>query len=1804
MKTFGIRISLFIIFLSSFLRLTSQNCNPIVKSCADTSCGKLKLTLKTDGNNVFCQGTKVTLEIDRSQTSTLDSIFIYWCDGTVDYYGGNTFIFEHTFNVPEDKVCEDKTTDFDVKIIGKKYCSNKFSCATITYTVKLNNEPRAKFDYTAVVCKGKQVNFFDMSCNVDNNQTDAYLWTFHDGTTSTLKNPSKIYNAPGTYKVTLKVKNSCGEHEISHDIIVVDFPNTIVDISSNALDSVVCIGDIVTLINKSNSYSNTQWLFQPNYNFLRDTMDWRIIDEYITRDTHSIGIKDSIPFLDTIAIVFKKAGTYTFRMQSMNVCTTLTWTYTIRVEDRPRYTPLVNPSPFCDSATYNPWINIISGRITGYEWEFPGGVPNKSNQANPGFIKYSMPGNYSIKVKLNSDCDTILDSIEIVINSRMPVNINKLKRIYCKGDGVDTLEADRNGGQWSGTGIINGKIGSFDPKNLIPGNSIITYTIGPPGCTSTDTFLIQIMDGPVISSQDIYLCKDSPPIQLIATPGSGSWSGSPAIDSNGLFDPGKVAVGVTKVNYNVKNSNGCESNKTINVTVEPIINITIRDTVDECIGLGVTDLSTLLNATSNQMNGVFSFEINGQPVSNPVDFSNYAAGEYSVKVIYKKNNCEASTIGVIRFLPKQILSISSDTTICINQNSLQLISSLSGGSWEGPGIDPKTGIIDLMKGVSGIYKYTYLKGKSCELIDSVKITILNPGIGLDAGKDEIICDGASPKYILPMPSPPNGKWSGIGIDPITGEIDLSLLRRDSSYTFSYCLYNGTVDSCEACDTKTLMIKSLPIASFDVKGLACINEKIEIVDRTNGPHSLKFDLGDNTTSNLDSFIHVYSSKATYTISLMVRDNFGCPGFIQKSFYVTTKPNSSFITLDKDGCAPFLVNTTNTSQGDSLRFLWRVNKDSFNVINLNNIILDKITKDSTFIIQLEASNLCGTIISIDSVLVHPYPIVSLGVSNYNGCSPLKVDFINNTLGNPRNYNWDLGNGVNSTDSIPISQIYSVINDSITKYKIRLIASNACGIDTAEKEITVYPPDVKAAIEGPGLPLCQFDSLRLFARSTHGSINTWKIIAPNGNNIGASGDSIIIPLELPGLYSIILFASRCGSDSDTFYLNSLEAPTLDFNLPSTGCLGDTIFFTNKSKDVAGSIWDFGDGTNLTITNGYHVYSQVGTFTVRLTAYSIINNCPFSIEKKINILGKPISSISSDKTQGCEPLSIMLSNNRQVGINYSWDFGDGIVNSNDTIIYHTYNMDGNYQIILRAYDNFGCFSDTAIQNIIVYPKPTSNFEYLDTLYCHRYDSIHLINYSQGDVSSMWTVENNSFNNRNLNYLPRDTGLINITLISTSTYGCSDTIIKSSYISPSPTSKFTLDKKNGCIDLKINFTNNSTSADRFIWDFGNGNTSIDKEPIYTYKSGGLFKVSLIAINSNGCPSDTIENEIHAYPLPIASFNLLKDSICGIPMNVLFINQSTGNLNNEWIVNNQAYSQNVNDSIVFRNEGKQDISLIVKNEFGCMDALEKQIEIFPKPLAAFLVENKLCEGDLIMLSNLSSGALKYKWIIDGLGELSEFEPKIKFEKQGIYSIKLIAEYNSLCLDSTFSINSIQIFEKPKADFDYTASFDDNIIGEVKFNNKSINFDRILWNLGNGNTSNEVNPLVEYDINRNINVTLYAYNDNNGLFKCFDTINKSIAPEWITTFYAPNVLSPELGDGLLKVFKPVGIGIEKYQISIYSPWGEVVWSSDKILNHSPEEAWDGTYKGVIVPQGSYSWMADVTFVNGARKIYKGSVTVLR
>jgi len=84
------------------------------------------------------------------------------------------------------------------------------------------------------------------------------------------------------------------------------------------------------------------------------------------------------------------------------------------------------------------------------------------------------------------------------------------------------------------------------------------------------------------------------------------------------------------------------------------------------------------------------------------------------------------------------------------------------------------------------------------------------------------------------------------------------------------------------------------------------------------------------------------------------------------------------------------------------------------------------------------------------------------------------------------------------------------------------------------------------------------------------------------------------------------------------------------------------------------------------------------------------------------------------------------------------------------------------------------------------------------------------------------------------------------------------------PVAEFTADPLSGKVPLEVQFSDFSTgTVDGRLWDFGDGNTSTDQHPEYTYTEPGIYTVSLTVTNAGGSDTETKESYIEVEPLTI-----------------------------------------------------------------------------------------------------------------------------------------------------------------------------------------------------------------------------------------------------------------------------------------------------------------------------------------------------
>ena len=82
------------------------------------------------------------------------------------------------------------------------------------------------------------------------------------------------------------------------------------------------------------------------------------------------------------------------------------------------------------------------------------------------------------------------------------------------------------------------------------------------------------------------------------------------------------------------------------------------------------------------------------------------------------------------------------------------------------------------------------------------------------------------------------------------------------------------------------------------------------------------------------------------------------------------------------------------------------------------------------------------------------------------------------------------------------------------------------------------------------------------------------------------------------------------------------------------------------------------------------------------------------------------------------------------------------------------------------------------------------------------------------------------------------------------------------PVANFSSDKQTGSFPLTVSFRDTSFNANKFLWDFGDGNTSTEVNPAHTYTSAGSYNVTLTVENNHGEDTKVVEDYIYAIKVP------------------------------------------------------------------------------------------------------------------------------------------------------------------------------------------------------------------------------------------------------------------------------------------------------------------------------------------------------
>lgn len=338
------------------------------------------------------------------------------------------------------------------------------------------------------------------------------------------------------------------------------------------------------------------------------------------------------------------------------------------------------------------------------------------------------------------------------------------------------------------------------------------------------------------------------------------------------------------------------------------------------------------------------------------------------------------------------------------------------------------------------------------------------------------------------------------------------------------------------------------------------------------------------------------------------------------------------------------------------------------------------------------------------------------------------------------------------------------------------------------------------------------------------------------------------------------------------------------------------------------------------------------------------------------------------------------------------------------------------------------------------------------------------------------------------------------------DSVIKTAYITvyQNPVAVFNVSDSSGCFPLNVTYNDASNAGSGAIsnwaWDFGDGNIATTRQPSHAYTAAGTFSVSLTVTNNYGC-SGSIQktNIINVSPGVHADFGANNTNVCHAPATVSFTNAATGSgsLNYTWRFGDGSNSTVPNPAHNYRKAGVYKISFKVQSSAGCKDSISRPLTIsFVK--SAIAVSDTLCSNRQVQFINASSPAPSSSvWSFGDSTGSDTLSPYKTFAQTGLYTIKLVNTFPAGCTDST--TKKIHVISGPVALFNIIDSAGCSLPFTANFQNNSSGTGlSYIWDFGDGNTSNAVNPVHEYKQYGIYTVVLKAIN----ITGCASTIIKT------------------------------------------------------------------------------------------------------
>lgn len=1164
---------------------------------------------------------------------------------------------------------------------------------------------------------------------------------------------------------------------------------------------------------------------------------------------------------------------------------------------------------------------------------------------------------------------------------------------FCLDSDAAALSATPPGGTWSGPGIIDQDAGTFEPDSAGVGTANPVYTFeDTDGCILTATPDVEVFAVPEVSSTDTALaCLVNEAVELTVITGVGSnvIGGTYRWTVNGTELPGSTVnpvsdlpgPGVYPVTFIYENG-PCTvpGGLFLEIIDNPQLALTPQDNV--CISAGTLTLGA--NLSGGEWTGR---EID--PLTGEINLNDAGGGTFIYTYSFQPGgSCEQTAEQTLTIEdPGATIDAGLNDQACEdNELSVTLNGAEPGGGyWTGAGVtDSLAGTVDLTALVAGdTYEYTYNiespTTPGCNASDT-RLLVYDPAPDPNFSRDGSPCiDQTFSQAALQM-GDVTYLWDlGDGTESDQRVINHTYT---SGGTFTQTLTVTSREGCPADTTATVYVTTPPAPQFGLDStLGCAPFVLTLNDQSSGDDFTSFWTVDADTfpggGTQDVILDGFLEDTEVTIILTAENFCGARTQVQ-SIVVKPYPAVDFGFDTDDGCSLFVPEISNVTRGNPDRFFWDMGNGITGTDSLPPYVEYFTPDDSVSVYQvtLRALNECGLGILTKPITVHPPDVRAfIGLDTIAGCQPWMFE--------PRSFSTP---GANLAWEVlaPDGTVFASGNDPNPGFELTqvglhrvILRAERCGSDNDTTFVNVLPAPTVSFVTDPAV--CRGDSLTL--------TNTSSGIAGGFYDLGDG-------MTTDQLNTTVVYDSSANYQISFTGLSALNncPATVTRNLvvndlpeiaiaatDSAGCIPLETAFSDVAGNGAGLSynWDFGDGNNaVDVAAPAHSYQTPGEYFPTLTATDE-NGCKAdTFLSRIIVHPDPVAAfVLADETPCARYDSLLITNISQGANDFAWTVsGTNYPGPPPTLALPTA---GAQSINLLATSSFGC-TDESSQELNVLPSPTAIAEVSPTALCLG-ESVSFGSASTGATGLNWNLgDATGRTEASFTHVYGQAGTYTVVLTASNNNGCpTDTTTAEVRVNPLPSAAYSFTESVLCgTPAEVSFTNNSSGALTFRWDFDDGATATTRDALHTYTTFGVYRPQLTVETEFGC-IDTAVLELVVSGNPVADFELPPALACS-PYLLTVEALPTEAIRYEWYLDD-AFVPHVGlrfDTLLSE-PNSHNIRLIAIYDNLCRDTLDvtEVIQLEARPVAGFTHEidelpNRL--GD-VFFQSISSGGNEYWW---------------------------------------------------------------------------------------------------------------------------------------------------------------------------------------------------------------------------------------